>query len=250
MLSNGAWNAMLKLLEEPPKTTIFILATTDPQKVPKTILSRCQRFDFTKISQDGIIKRLKTIIEQENKEYITYREQNEDALPFGYDCNEIEYEEDALNFIAKTAEGGMRDSITMLEKCLGYSKKLTVENVVKALGISDYEALHGLLHNILENHIKEAIGNIENIYGQGKDLKLFIKQFIQFILDVCKYQIYNSYEYIQIPNTINLQEYNNVEYNKLLDILDNIIELSNQIKYEQNPKVLIESKVLMLCKGE
>ena len=145
MLSIGAWNAMLKLLEEPPKTTIFIMATTDPQKVPKTILSRCQRFDFTKISQDGIIKRLKTIIENENKEYITYREQNEDALPFGYDCNEIEYGEDALNFIAKTAEGGMRDSITMLEKCLGYSKKLTVENVVKALGISDYEALHRII---------------------------------------------------------------------------------------------------------
>lgn len=254
MLSNGAWNAMLKLLEEPPKTTIFLMCTTDAQKIPKTILSRCQRFDFTKISQEGIIKRLKIIIEQENKEYITYKEQNEDALPFGYDCNEIEYEEDALNFIAKTAEGGMRDSITMLEKCLGYSKKLTVENVVKALGISDYESLDKLLFFICCGHRQKCIEIIENIYGQGKDLKLFIKQFIQFILDTCKYLLYESYDYIQIPNTIDLSWFKgtniDANYELLLNILDKIIELSNQIKYEQNPKVLIESKILLLCKGE
>lgn len=99
MLSNGAWNAMLKLLEEPPKTTIFILCTTNPEKIPATILSRVQRYDFQKISQEGIIKRLEYIIEQENKEYIIYREQNKDAPPFGYDVNEIEYEKEALQYI-------------------------------------------------------------------------------------------------------------------------------------------------------
>lgn len=144
----------------------------------------------------------------------------------------------------------MRDAISMLDKCLSFTHILTVSEAVKALGISDYASLHGLLHNILENHTKEAINNIENIYNQGKDLKLFIKQFIQFILDVCKYQLYNNYDYIQIPNTINLQEYSNIEYNNLLNILDEIIELSNQIKYEQNPKILIESKILILCRGE
>ena len=86
------------------------------------------------------------------------------------------------------------------------------------------------------------------VCSQGKDLKYFIKQFIQFILDVCKYQIYNSYDYIQIPNTVKLE--NNLDDNKLLNILDNIIELSNQIKYEQNPKIQIESKILLLCRGE
>lgn len=207
-----------------------------------------QRYDFCKISQQGIVNRLKYIIEQENKEYITYREQNEDALPFGYDCNEIEYEEDALSFIAKTAEGGMRDSITMLEKCLGYSKKLTVENVVKALGISDYESLYQLLINILDCEIKVSIDIIENIYSHGKDLKLFIKQFIQFILDVEKYLLYNDYNYIQIPNTIDLKLFKESDYERILNILDEIIQLSNQIKYEQNPKILIESKILMLCK--
>lgn len=158
------------------------------------------------------------------------------------------YDIEAIKYISRICEGGMRDGISLLEKCMSYSDEITVENVVKALGISDYEALHGLLHNILENHTKEAINNIENIYNQGKDLKLFIKQFIQFILDVCKYQIYNNYDYIQIPNTINLQEYKNVDYNKLLYILDEVIDLSNQIKYEQNPKILIESKILLLCR--
>lgn len=244
MLSNGAWNAMLKLLEEPPKTTIFILCTTDPQKIPKTILSRVQRYDFNKISFDGICERLSYIIEAENE---VNKLVNTETGSMGY-ANFIDFENEALQYIAKVSEGGMRDAISMLDKCISYSNNLTVENVVKALGISDYEALHGLLHNILEKHTKEAINNIENIYRQGKDLKLFIKQFISFILDVCKYQLYNSYEYIQIPNTINLQEYTNVEYNKILNILDTIIKLSNEIKYEQNPKILIESEILLLCK--
>lgn len=229
MLSNGAWNAMLKLLEEPPKTTIFILCTTDPQKIPKTILSRVQRYDFNKISFNGIITRLRYIIQEEGG---------------------MEFEQEALEYISKVSEGGMRDAISMLDKCISYSNQLTVENVVKALGISDYESLNKLLEYILCENGKGCIYIVEEIYKQGKDLKLFIKQFIQFILDVCKYSIYNDYEYIQIPNTIDLTYYKDFEYNKLLNILDEIIELSNQIKYEQNPKVLIESKVLMLCKGE
>lgn len=144
----------------------------------------------------------------------------------------------------------MRDAISMLDKCISYSNNISVENVVKALGISDYESLNKLLYFISNQNAKESINIIENIYKQGKDLKLFTKQLIQFILDVLKYMIYNSYDYIQIPNTIHLQEYDTVEYNCLLNILDEIIELSNQIKYEQNPKVLIESKILLLCKGE
>ena len=237
MLSIGAWNAMLKLLEEPPKTTIFIMATTDPQKIPKTILSRCQRYDFNKISFDGIVNRLKWIIKQENNNLLA-----EDEY--------IGVDDEALQYIAKVSEGGMRDAISMLDKCLSFTRTLDVASVVKALGISDYESLNKLLYFISNQNVKESINIIDNIYKQGKDLKLFTKQFIQFILDVLKYMIYNSYDYIQIPNTIHLQEYDTVEYNLLLNILDEIIELNNQIKYEQNPKVLIESKILLICKGE
>ena len=144
----------------------------------------------------------------------------------------------------------MRDAISMLDKCLSYSNNISVENVVKALGISDYESLDKLLEYILCDNDKGSIEIVESIYSQGKDLKLFIKQFIQYILDVCKYIMYNSYDYIQIPNTIDLTYYKDFEYNKILNILDEIIELSNQIKYEQNPKVLIESRILLLNKGE
>ena len=144
----------------------------------------------------------------------------------------------------------MRTAISNLEKCLGYSTNLTVENVVKALGISDYERLNKLLYLLLVKQEGEVIEIVEKIYSSGKDLKQFIKQFIQYILDVCKYVIYRSYDYIQIPTTINLTGYTVFKYEDLLNILDNIIELQNQIKYESNPKVLIEAKMLLLCKGE
>lgn len=229
MLSQGAWNAMLKLLEEPPKTTIFLLCTTDAQKIPNTILSRVQRYDFNKISYNGIVNRLNYIIQEEG---IT------------------EFEQEALQYIAKCSEGGMRDAISMLDKCISYSNQVTVENVVKALGISDYENLDKLLLNILNNNERMCIDIIENIYKSGKDLKQFIKQQIQFILDVLKYLIYENYDYIQIPNTLNLDNYKNYEYDNILKILDKIIKLQNEIKYEQNPKVLIESELLILTKKE
>lgn len=151
----------------------------------------------------------------------------------------------------------MRTAISYIDKVLSFTNEITIENVVKVLGISDYTSLNTLLDYILCENSKQCIELIENIYNQGKDLKLFIKQFIHFILDVCKFYIYfnsdttkSAYDYIQIPNTISLEDYIDYDYTALLNILDEIIELSNQIKYEQNPKVLIESKILMLCKGE
>lgn len=162
------------------------------------------------------------------------------------------YTIDALEYIAKVSEGGMRTAISYLDKVSSFTDEITVENVVKALGISDYDNLYKLLFLICTDCKKPSIEIIEEVYNQGKDLKLFIKQFIQFILDVCKYLLYDSFDYIQIPNNMNLEQFkgSNTEanYELLLNILDEMIELSNQIKYEQNPKVLIESKILMLCK--
>lgn len=249
MLSTGAWNAMLKLLEEPPKTTIFLLCTTDPQKIPKTILSRVQRYDFQRISFEGIVERLEYIIEQENIQLCELK--GNEFLP-GEENLLIKYELEAIEYIAKVADGGMRDAISLMDKCISYNTNLTVKNVVKALGISDYNKLDMLLSKIIGKDNQSVIEIVEEIYNQGKDLKQFIKQFIQYILDVCKYLIYQHYQYIQIPNTIDLNWYIKMEidYNLLLIILDKVIELQNQIKYEQNPKILIESQLLLLCKGE
>ena len=140
--------------------------------------------------------------------------------------------------------------ISLLDKCMSYSDDLTVENVVKALGVSDYANLNNLLINILDNNSKQCINIIEDIYRSGKDLKQFIKQEIQFILDVCKYLIYNSYEYIQIPNTISLDIYKNYDYSRLLIILDNIINLNTTIKYETNAKTTIEATILLINRKE
>lgn len=260
MLSTGAWNAMLKLLEEPPKTTIFLLCTTDPQKIPATILSRVQRYDFQRISFEGIVNRLKYIVECENNEYLDKVDNGEiEAINSSIiNDNGVEYkhpfkivfEQEALEYIAKIADGGMRDAISLLDKCLSFDNNLTVENVVKALGVSDYENLDKLLEYILTNADKCCIEIIEEIYRSGKDLKQFIKQEIQFVLDVCKYIMYNSYNYIQIPNTISLERYKDYDYDNLLIILDAFINLSNSIKYETNPKITIEARLLLLCKEE
>lgn len=139
--------------------------------------------------------------------------------------------------------------ISLLDKCMSYSDELTVDNVVKALGISDYENLDKLLLNILTNNERMCIDIIESIYRSGKDLKQFLKQEIQFILDVCKYLIYEDYNYIQIPNTIKLDNFKNYDYDIFLNILDEVINLSNNIKYETNPKISIEAKLLLICKG-
>lgn len=248
MLSQGSWNALLKLLEEPPKTTIFIMATTDPQKIPATILSRVQRYDFSKISQHGIVDRLKYIIEQENKELQECNSKvfkDDDEL---YNFGGIIFEQEALEYISKVASGGMRDAISMLDKCISFDNNLTVQNVVNALGISDYEKLDELLGNILSGNADNSLSIIEDVYMSGKDLKQFIKQEIQFILDVCKYLICKNYEYIQIPNTLNLNKYVQFDYDNILNVLDKFIKLSNEIKYDTQPKILIESELLLLIK--
>lgn len=137
MLSTGAFNALLKTLEEPPSGTVFVLCTTDPQKIPATILSRVQRFDFTRIETELIVERLKFIL-------ISESDIRETSSGPGYTFNE-----DALEFIAKLANGGMRDSITRLEKVLDYSEDVTVEAVAEALGVPDYETFIHLAEAIV-----------------------------------------------------------------------------------------------------
>ena len=136
-ISNTGWQAFLKLLEEPPAKSIFIFCTTDPQKIPKTILSRVQRYDFQRISHKGVVNRLTYILNAEQQE-----------------ANEFtNIDPAALDYIAKIADGGMRDAITMMDKCLSFSSTLSLENVVKALGVADYETMIGLSVNILINKL-------------------------------------------------------------------------------------------------
>ena len=240
MLSIGAWNAMLKLLEEPPAGTIFIMCTTDPQKIPATILSRVQRYDFSKISLDKIVERLKYIMAMENEE----------ACESGCD-GAFEFDTEALEYIAKLAEGGMRSAITMLDKCLSLSPTLTVESVVKALGTVNYGVHFELLYQLASRGSLKAVEVIETVYNSGKDIKQFIKQFQFFVLDVCKYQMFESFKYIAIPE---LPEYKtkmeDEDYDDCLKILDWTRQLNADIKWESNAKAMIETAILVFCKEE
>lgn len=230
-LSNGAWQALLKTLEEPPKFTIFIFCTTDPQKVPATILSRVQRYNFQKISNKGIVDRLISIIKKEN------------------DSSNIHYDLDAVEYISKVSNGGMRDAITLMDKCLSLSHDVTLENVLKTIGGEDYSTFITFLSALEEKEKEVLIKVVEDVYNAGKDVKQFMKDFSKFILEVEKYALYNNFDYISLPNTLE-NELEHIIDDSLFDIMDFVVSLNNQIKWENDPKTLIELSILIYCGKE
>ena len=230
-ISNTGWQAFLKLIEEPPAKSIFIFCTTDPQKIPNTILSRVQRYDFQKISSKGLFDRLVHIIACENEE---------DA--------HITYTDEALQYVCKLAEGGMRDCITLLDKCISYDKNITLKSVITALGAVNYDIQFDLTFSFIDKSVKDIIAIIEDVHADGKDLKQFTKNYLSFVLDINKYSVSKSFKYLDIPPTDDytkvLQNMTEEEFdicNKLLDIL---LDINNIIKYESFPKPIIEACLL------
>lgn len=233
-LSNAGWQAFLKLLEEPPAKSIFIFATTDPQKIPKTILSRVQRYDFQRISQQGIVHRLQYILANEN---IIVDQSNIDAV----------------EYIAKLADGGMRDAISLTDKCLAFTNEITLETVVKVLGVVDYDEMFKFTDTIIENKLNESIQLIESVYTSGKDLKQFVKQYIQFLLDIQKYAIGCDWKYISLPRLSQYEEWlkgcEAYEFDRCFELLDCMLKINNKIKYSSVPKCVIETEVLLTFGG-
>ena len=240
-LSNGAWQALLKTLEEPPKFTIFIFCTTDPQKVPATILSRVQRYNFQKISNKGIVKRLEDICIHENSQ-----DYNDPNLR---DIGDIMRYPEALEYIAKVCNGGMRDAITLLDKCLSLSHDLTLENVLKTIGAEDYDTFILFLTALQDKEKGTAITTIENVYNAGKDVKQFMKDFAKFILEVEKYALYKNFDYISLPNTLE-NELEQLIDNTLFNVMDFVVSLNSQIKWDSDHKTLIELSILIYCGKE
>ena len=232
MITVQGWNAILKLIEEPPAKAIFIFATTDPQKIPKTILSRVQRYDFQRISQIGIVDRLTLIIQLEK-----------------LGGSQIQAKTDALEYIAKIADGGMRDAITLLDKCLAFSTELTIENVVKALGTVDYQTMLDLTNAIINHEEKDVIATIESIHSSGKDVKRFIKQYIHFLLDVEKYKIGCEWKYLNLPRLKQYETWLNkledADYDVVDSLLDSMMELNSQIKYSDTAKLDVEARLMI-----
>ena len=231
--SNAAWQAFLKTIEEPPSRTIFIFCTTDAQKIPATILSRVQRFDFQRIPYNKIVSRLKYICQQEG--FTNYENSG------------------GPEYIAKLAEGGMRDAITMLDKCASYNTDISLENVVSSLGTVNYEVMFDLINAIIDRDELKTLNILDQTFQKGTDLKLFLNQFALFILDINKYLLLPNFDLIKIPSIYKQQ----IEYVINLDnaktfyntVLENLITIKDVIKWETQVKATLELYMLKLCRS-
>ena len=230
MLSNSAWNAFLKTLEEPPAKSIFILATTNPEKIPATILSRVQRYNFQRISMQGVIDRLFYILKEEQQK-----------------TSKINYEIQAVNLIAKIADGGMRDAITLMDKCLSFSNDLTVRNVISALGIVNYEVMFSLSEALFYKDTQNVIKIVDEVFKSGVDLKQFIKDFFEFLVDVNVYLVSNDVTKVKIPEEYIPKIIKSKDV--YVELMEVILKLFNDIKWEQNPKSLILATLILFTYG-
>ena len=228
MLSNSASSSLLKILEEPPEHVMFILCTTDPQKILPAIASRLFRYNFQKISIDDIVFRLNEILTKEKE--LT-------GIVNTWDNQVLEY-------IAQTSQGGMRDAITLLDKCLSYSENLTIENAIQVIGATNYDSLFLLLDGIVMKNEDIILSEFEKIYRSGVDLKFFIKNLLNFTLDINKYITLKSFDYINIPKIYSnkLMSYNKTFLKHFISIL---LKLNSDLKWETNPKIVIESTLLL-----
>ena len=233
MITTAGWNAFLKTLEEPPALTIFILCTTNPEKIPQTILSRVERYNFQKISTQGIYNRLADILRMEYPSTIAPSDVG------------ISVDPNALEYISKVANGGMREAITLMDKCLSYKKELTFEGVAKVLGIADMSTMFQLTIDIQKGNTEDAIKVIENVFDSGYDLKLFIRHYLDFVLNLNIYAITGDTKLISIPLSqipVNDLKFDRTDFNSLLDF---VVNLDYALKYEQNPKVIIVAKLIL-----
>lgn len=209
MLSIGAFNALLKTLEEPPEHIIFILATTDLHKVPSTIISRCQCFEFHRISNSDIVKRLKYICKNES----------------------IKIDEEVLESIAELSDGGLRDAVGMLDKLNAYSNSnISVEDFEKVNGIVSNSQKNQFLDYIYKKNVEEIISFIDNIYDNGKDLIIFVQNMLQLCKNKCI-----SY-YIENDNTYDIEF--------LLSFSNILNDLLKNIKFVSDVKTILEINIL------
>ncbi len=227
MLSVGAFNALLKTLEEPPAHVKFILATTEPQKLPTTILSRCQRFDFKKISEEDIIKRLRVICK--------------DA--------EIEIDEDALKLISVLAEGAMRDAISILERCYQESSEKVTSQIVKELvGIPSLVTINKITSGIINNDEITSLDSIDDVLKDGKDLYNFLWEVIKYVKDILVFKATNKLELYSAEEIEEIKKLaDKVTKERLLQIIYQLSELENNIKWSAQKTIMFQTGIIKLC---
>lgn len=231
-LTNQSWQALLKCIEEPPQYTIFMFCTTDAQKIPSTIINRCQRYNLSKISDEKIYNRLKYICEQEH--FINY--------------------EETIRYISKTCNGGLRDAISTLEKVSSYSTEFNIETTLEILGSYSYDTLFNLVNNIIDSKQDLVLKTISSIYYNGDDLKVFVDKFLSFCLEITKYCLFKDIKMIEIPNSFEQALNSSINFNTpekyYMILVDKLLELKNLIKSDNNIKTTIEAYFLRMCRWE
>ncbi len=231
MLSIGAFNALLKTLEEPPEYVIFILATTEVHKIPVTILSRCQHYDFHRITIETITGRMQELLRAE----------------------EVEAEEKALRYIAKAADGSMRDALSLLDQCIAFylGQKLTYEHVLEVLGAVDTDVFSRLLRKVIERNVPEVLDIVEELVMQGRELSQMVTDFTWYLRNLLLVQTSDKIEDVLDVSAENLrqlqEEARMVETDRLLRDIRIFSELSGKMKYATQKRVVLEVALIKLC---
>lgn len=234
MLSIGAFNALLKTLEEPPSYVIFILATTEVHKIPITILSRCQRYDFKRITIDTITGRLQELMEAEK----------------------IQVEEKALRFVARTADGSMRDALSLLDQCIAFhfGQELTYEKALDVLGAVDTEVFSRLFRLIMAKDVPNCIGMLEEIVMQGRELTQFVNDFSWYLRNLLLIKTSDNMEEMLDLSRESLerlrQEAKETDVDTILRYIRIFAALASQMKYAVQKRILVEVALIKLCKPE
>lgn len=215
MLTTGAFNAFLKTLEEPPAHVIFVLATTDPQKIPVTILSRCQRFDLKRITVDDIVKRLAYICEQESIKL------------------DPENAGEVLEYIARQVDGGMRDAIKLLQKCTSLDEVITIQTVVDALGSVNEEHLKAMTTFLLNKDIKNVVTYFNQLVTDGIDVKIFLADMVEYLKESMTDDI--------VQNVFNIDD--------RMMLADSLITLLASLRNATQVKTLTELALIKMCRN-
>ncbi|MBC8587323.1 DNA polymerase III subunit gamma/tau [Tissierellaceae bacterium BX21] len=227
MLSKGAFNALLKTLEEPPKHLIFILATTEPERLPQTILSRCQRFDFKRITTKDIVENMRNITDE----------------------LKVEIDDNVLRLIARNSDGAMRDALSLLDQCFSFNgEKVTYEDAIDILGIANKDLIQNMVINIRDKNLEKVLMSIDEIIQDGKDINQFIKDLINYFRDLMIVKTSsNPKEILEIDNLEPLKEVsNNMSLDYILKALNTLTNAEVQGKWSTQPRIVLEMAVVKL----
>lgn len=234
MLSQGAFNALLKTLEEPPSYVIFILATTEIQKVPITIISRCQRYDFHRISIETIAGRMRELMDQEK----------------------VDIDDKALRYIAKCADGSMRDGLSILDECIAFymDRHISYDDVLKILGAVDNEIFQTLLVQILKKETVNAILTIEGVVNEGRELTQFVNDFVWYLRNLLLAKSMDKAEDLLEMSSENFEALKElaakIDDHILMRYIRILSDLSNEMKFSSQKRILLEVAVIRMCRPE